>query len=148
MGRPLSFLASILLIAGSCLLAQQGVSSPSLQIHPINSSDYTDPSQFSFLQPILKDVEVVSLGESIHFTHEFPLVRFGIVRYLNENMGFHVVAMEGSAEDVWVAQDRFLNSGRAIADAQDAQKGLFLIWTTPEVRQMFRYESSSWNSPN
>ena len=79
---------------------------------------------------------------------EFPLVRLGIIRYLNENMGFHILAMEGSAEDIWVAQDRFLNSPHTSADAEDSQQGLFGLWNTPEVRQLFEYEAASWSSAN
>jgi erythromycin esterase-like protein len=117
-------------------------------IHPIDSKNYTDPNQFAFLNSTLNGVEVVSLGESIHLTHEFPLVRLGIIRYLNEKMGFHVLAMEGSAEDIWVAQDRFLNSPHTSEDAADSQQGLFGLWNTPEVRQLFEYEAASWSSAN
>ena len=117
-------------------------------IHPIDSKNYTDPTQFAFLSDTLNGVEVVSLGESIHVTHEIPLVKLGIIRYLNENMGFHVLAMEGSAEDIWVAQDRFLNSPHTSADAADSQLGLFGLWNTPEVRQLFEYEAASWSSAN
>jgi erythromycin esterase len=117
-------------------------------IYPIDSKNYTDPTQFAFLNDTFNGVEVVSLGESIHLTHEFPLVRLGIIRYINENMGFHVLAMEGSAEDIWVAQYRFLNSPHTSADAADSQQGLFGLWNTPEVRQLFEYEAASWNSAN
>jgi erythromycin esterase len=130
------------------LIGQQSSPAIAPEIHPIDSKNYTDPTQFAFLSSTLNGVEVVSLGESIHMTHEFPLVRFGIIRYLNENMGFHVLAMEGSAEDIWVAQDRFLNSPHNSADAEDAQLGLFALWITPEIRQIFEYESASWSSPN
>jgi len=141
------FLALTLAISIS-LSAQQSSPETSPPIHPIDSKNYTDPNQFAFLNGTLNGVDVVSLGESIHMSHEFPLVRLGIIRYLNENMGFHVLAMEGSAEDLWVAQDRFLNSPHTSADAEDSQKGLFGLWNTPEVRQLFEYEAGSWGSAN
>jgi erythromycin esterase-like protein len=118
-------------------------SSPSAELHTIDPTRYTDPRQFAFLTDVLKDVEIVSLGESIHFTHEFPLVRLGIIKHLNEKLGFRVLAMEGSAADIWVAQDRFLNSPMTSDDARDAQRGLFMVWNTPEVHELFEYEAQS-----
>jgi erythromycin esterase len=144
-------LALILVLTFAIAIAASGRQSSfagAPAIHPIDSKNYTDPNQFSFLNTTLSGVEVVSLGESIHLTHEFPLVRLGIIRYLNENMGFHVLAMEGSAEDIWVAQDRFLNSPHTSADAADSQLGLFGLWNTPEVRRLFEYEAASWSSAN
>jgi erythromycin esterase-like protein len=145
-GLPLLF--ALTLAISISLSGRQTSSTVAPEIHPIDSKNYTDPNQFAFLSNTLKGVEVVSLGESIHMTHEFPLVRLGIIRYLNENMGFQVLAMEGSTEDIWVAQDRFLNSARTLDDAKDAQSGLFMLWNTPEVRQVFEYESASWTSAN
>jgi erythromycin esterase len=145
--KRLPLLFALALAVSVTLNGQRSAANPP-PIHLIDSSNYTDPNQFAFLSGTLNGVEVVSLGESIHMTNEFPLVRLGIIRYLNENMGFHVLAMEGSAEDIWVAQDRFLNSPHSSADAEDAQKGLFGLWNTPEVRQLFEYESGSWGSAN
>src|SRR5579864_9486889 len=144
----LPLLCALSLAISVSLSGQDPSSGSALPFHPIDSKNYTDPDQFAFLSSTLNGVEVVSLGESIHMTHEFPLVRLGIIRYLNENMGFHVLAMEGSAEDIWVAQDRFLNSPGTSDDAKDAQRGLFMLWNTPEVRQLFEYESASWSSAN
>jgi erythromycin esterase-like protein len=113
---------------------------------PIYAASYTDPRQFEFLGEVMKRAEVVSLAESIHMTHEFPLVRLGIIRYLNENQGFDVLAMEGSAVDIWATQDRFLNSSRTPADAVAAQLGLFALWNTAEIREVFEYAIASWSS--
>ncbi len=146
--KRLPLLIAFTLVISITVGGRQPVSSPTPAIHLIDSRNYTDPNQYSFLSNMLDGVEVVSLGESIHMTHEFPLVRLGMIRHLNENMGFHVLAMEGSAEDIWIAQDRFLNSPHIFADAEDAQKGLFGLWNTPEVRQLFEYEAGSWGSAN
>ena len=115
-------------------------------VYGIDRDNYADPGQFSFLGPILKDVEVISLAESIHMTHEFPPVRLGIVRYLNETLGIHVLVMEGSAPDVWIAQDRLLNSAHSAQDAQEALGGYFGLWNTIEMRKLIEYEAGSWQS--
>lgn len=114
--------------------------------HAIDPVNYLDPQQYGFLSRTLDGVEVVGLGESIHFTHEFPLVRTGIVRYLNENMGFHILATEGSAVDLWATQDRLLASQKNEADIELAQKGLFSVWNTEEMRPLLRYEVASWGT--
>jgi len=132
----------VVVLLGSLNLHSQQAAS----VYPIDRKDYTNPDQYAFLGSILKDVEVVSLGESIHMTHEFPLLRLGMVRYLNERLGIHVLVMEGSAPDVWVAQDRFLNSPRAGKDANAALGGFFGLWNTSEMRKLMEYEAASWQS--
>lgn len=115
-------------------------------LQPVELIRIDDPSQFRFLAPLLQGVEVVSLGESIHLTREFPLVRLAMIRYLHASLQFEVLAMEGSAEDLWVAQDRLLHSPRGRRDAGEALGGLFPLWNTAEIRQLFEYEISTWGS--
>lgn len=79
-------------------------------------------------------------------THEFPLVRLGIVRELNEQLGFHTLAFEGSPLDLWATQDRFLASARKPEDAKAATGGLLRIWDDPEYEQILEYEAKSWSS--
>jgi hypothetical protein len=81
-------------------------------------------------------------------THEFPVIRVGIIAFLNEHLGFHVLGMEGSAVDAWATQDRFLASDKTERAAADAQLTLFPLWNTPEIRRLFQYEAGSWSTPN
>ena len=76
----------------------------------IDSNNYLNGKQYSFLSPIVNDKDVVLLGESIHLTREFPLVRIGMIKYLNQNHDFNVIAMEGGAADYWAAQDILFSS--------------------------------------
>jgi len=112
----------------------------------IDRTRYVDPAQYVFLARTVQSAEIVSLAESIHMTHEFPLVRLGMVRHLNENLGFHVLALEGSSVDAWATQDLLLNSARSEWDIGRAQKGFFPVWDTPEMRGLFRYEVQSWKT--
>jgi erythromycin esterase-like protein len=134
--RPL--FASVLFLAGAAIAGDR----PNL--HRIDSADYTDPHQYAFLTPLLNGVEVVSLAESIHMTHEFPLIRIGMVRYLNENLGFSTLALEGSPEDLWVTQDQFLAS--PATTLPQAMSGVFGVWNTTEMAQLFRYEADTWQT--
>jgi erythromycin esterase-like protein len=110
--------------------------------HPIDLTN-GDLQQYAFLTPLLKDIEVVSLAESIHMTHEFPLVRIGMVRWMNQHLGYGMLAVEGSPEDVWVSQDAFLH---APSNLSQSTSGLFGIWNTTEMKQLFAYEASTWTT--
>ena len=120
--------------------------------HLISSADYADPRQYTYLTPLLEGVEVVSLAESIHLTHEFPLIRIGMVRYMNEHVRFGVLAFEGSPVDVWATQDQFLASSQQHETApqeaalSQANSGLLGVWNTPEMRPIFQYEQASWRT--
>ena len=134
----LAFLILLLQLAGLHNLLGQ---SPAP--HPIDLSNGADPEQYAFLSSSLKNAEVVSLAESIHMTHEFPLVRIGMVRWMNEHFGFATLAIEGSPEDLWVSQDAFLRDPSNLAESTS---GLFGVWNTPEMQQLFSYEASTWQT--
>src|SRR5262249_22788790 len=58
-------------------------------------SDYTSKA-YDFLGAYVGRRSLVQVGESIHVTDEFPRVRLQVVRYLHEELGFDVIAFEGS----------------------------------------------------
>jgi erythromycin esterase-like protein len=139
-------LAVAVIALGLLAHANERQSSPVVPVQALDDTDLGSPRQWAFLAPILQDIDVVSLPEPIHMTHEFPLVRAGIVEFLNEHMGFHVLAMEGSAVDGWATQDRFLASDKTEQDAVNAQLALFPLWNTPEIRRLFQYEAGTWST--
>ena len=104
--------------------------------------------QYSFLSPIVNDKEVVLLGESIHLTREFPLVRIGMIKYLNQNHDFNVIAMEGGAADYWAAQDILFSSEKNESDFTEALSAFPFIWNTPEVQELIAYQASTLQSEN
>ncbi len=112
---------------------------------PIAPANDTEPSAYSFLPHVLRDVDVVTLGESIHMTREFPLVRIGMIKKLNQYLGFHTLAMEGSPVDLWATQDRYLASRKQEQDRKDAMSGLLRMWNSAEMEQLFAYEAASWS---
>jgi len=142
-----SAIASTLMLLAGSINANAGRPSPPLKIHTLDANDLSSATQWQFLASILQTVDVVALPEPIHMTHEFPIVRLGVIRFLNEHMGFHLLAMEGSLVDAWATQDRFLASPKADRDAADAQLALFPLWNTPEVQQLFQYEAATWATP-
>jgi erythromycin esterase-like protein len=113
---------------------------------PIDLTRIDDSAQFAFLAPIVRDVDVVSLGESIHLTREFPLVRRGIIQYLARTSGFRLIALEGSPVDLWATQDRLLASKRDSLAIAEAFGGIFMIWNTAEVRDLMKFVVNSWTT--
>ena len=117
-------------------------------IKHIDSNDYVNQKQYSFLSPIVKNIDIVMLGESIHLTREFPLVRIGMIKYLNQYHAFNVIAMEGGAADYWAAQDILFSSERNESDFTEALSAFPFIWNTPEVQKLIAYQASTLQSTN
>ena len=117
-------------------------------INDIDSYDYGNKEQYSFLSPIINDKDVVLLGESIHLTREFPLVRIGMIKYLNQYHEFKVIAMEGGAADYWAAQDILFSSEKNESDFTEALSAFPFIWNTPEVQKLIEYQASTLQSAN
>jgi erythromycin esterase-like protein len=102
---------------------------------PYHKQDY------EFLNGLLRNRSIVQLGESIHVTREFPLVRLSLVRYLHEELAFDVLAFEGSVMDAWLAED-YICQGRGSRDQQaiEAQKrAWFGLWQTEPMREVMQY---------
>ena len=117
-------------------------------INNIDSDDYLNQNQYSFLAPIINDKDIVLLGESIHLTREFPLVRIGMIKYLNQYHGFNIIALEGGAADYWAAQDILFSSERNESDFTESLSAFPFIWNTPEVQKLIAYQASSLQSAN
>ena len=117
-----------------------GAQTPSVvPIASLTSDDYSD------LEPLrsrLEGVRVVALGESTHGTAEFSQVKFRLIRFLHEAMGFDVVAFES---DAWLC-----GRAAAAADKQPARTTLtgcvYGVWHTHEVLALFDYMRASWST--
>lgn len=59
-----------------------------------------DASNFADMFSRYADARVILLGEATHGTHEFYSARAQITRYLIENRGFSIVAVEGDWPDI------------------------------------------------
>ncbi len=140
----LIFIASIL---ASCSTATKKASDKiQIPVQPV--SDFQSPKEFEFLSATLDQKKIVQLGESIHMTHEQPLARIGLIRFLNENKNFDVLAFEGSTLDFWVAKDAFLRSQRQQRDVTAFRKTAFFgLWQTREMEQVATIALSTLSTP-
>ena len=65
------------------------------QVRPFKSSDdATYLQDLNFLDKSIGDAEVVALGEATHGTSEFSTLQNRIIKYLVEQKGFEVIALE------------------------------------------------------
>lgn len=129
------FILSIVLISTSCSLLTKESQIASPPIRPI--SNFESLSEFGFLSTTLDQKKIVQLGESIHMTHEQPLARIGLIRFLKEKKNFDVLAFEGSILDFWVAMDIFLRSEKSQKDITRFRKMAFFgLWQTEEIEQV------------
>jgi erythromycin esterase len=81
------------------------------------------------------DARVVLLGESSHGVAEFAVQRERIIRYLHEQEGFSVLALEAPMYDCDAAGRREAKFDAASALMYCA----FPVWTVSEVEPLFRY---------
>ena len=112
------------------------------------NSPYT-PGAYSFLAHAVREASIVQLGESIHVTTEFPRARLQLIRYLHEQMGFDVLALEGSLTQAWLAQEHLYPiSGPVDGRIEEAQRfGWFKLWNTLEMRELMAYVELSQRTP-
>lgn len=115
------------------------------QVYQLNWEKPYNKSHYEFLKTLAGDKSVVQLGESIHMTDEFPRVRLQLIRYLHEELGFDVLAFEGSWIQSWLAQDALYkckaNDLDCIKEAQ--QLAWFPLWQTDEMRGVLEYVMST-----
>lgn len=63
--------------------------------HPINSLSSQDYSDLEFLKPLLENKLYVFIGESSHEVNEYFLLRNRLIQYLNQELGYKIIAIEG-----------------------------------------------------
>ncbi|MFT5433723.1 MAG: hypothetical protein ACI9OJ_004431, partial [Myxococcota bacterium] len=63
---------------------------------PVRSLGAEDFSDLAFFAPILANKRVVQLGESGHGVREFSQLKVRMIKYLHEELGYDVVAIESA----------------------------------------------------
>jgi erythromycin esterase len=111
--------------------------------------DTTDPnSDFEDLMPLKKligDARIVALGEATHGTHEFFQMKYRLVKFLVEEMGFNIFAIEANWPEANLVNN-YVQTGRG--DPAELLKGLyFWTWDTQEVLDMIRWMRTHNENP-
>jgi erythromycin esterase len=94
------------------------------------------------LKQILGNTPVVALGESVHTSGGYYEMKHRLVRFLVQEMGFRVFAIESP----WPGADQAAAYVETCAGSpEDAIRGLFGVWQSAETRDMVQW-MCEWNS--
>jgi erythromycin esterase len=108
---------------------------PLASVEPSGSLD-----DLQALDPLIGDARFVLLGESTHGSHELFTLKHRIVRWLAEERGFGVFALEdhvGAADRI----DRYVQAGEG--DPAEAVRELFAVWERQEMLDLVRWMRSA-----
>ncbi len=103
--------------------------------HPIRSLFSDDFSDLQFLKPLLQGKRIVQLGEASHGVAESNWAKVRLIKFLHQQMGFDVLAFEGSL-DQCIDADRQIGT---LASREVMRRCLFLTWNTTEIEGLFDY---------
>lgn len=119
------------------------VASPSPR--KVNATGEFTSADYAFIRDAIGDRPVVALGESIHVTHEMPLLRLKLLRALHEQHPMDVLAMEGSLIDAWTAQEHAFQSNDPVEvrARRFVREALFGLWQTDEMAEVVAYALST-----
>jgi erythromycin esterase len=81
------------------------------RLHPIRSLFSDDFSDLQFLKPLLAGKRVVQLGESGHGVSEFSLIKARLIKFLHQELGYDVLAVEGSLAQCFHADRAAIQQG-------------------------------------
>ncbi|HEU4853557.1 MAG TPA: erythromycin esterase family protein [Telluria sp.] len=87
-----------------------------------------------FLKPVLANKRIVALGESSHGVDEFSALKVRLIKFLHEQMGFNVIALEGPMNACAVA-----NQALDITPDTAARQCLYPVWQTPQGVALYQY---------
>lgn len=103
--------------------------------HPIRSLFSDDFSDLQFLKSLLQGKRIVQLGEASHGVAESNWAKVRLIKFLHQQMGFDVLAFEGSL-DQCIDADRQVG---VLATREVMRRCLFLTWNTTEIEGLFDY---------
>lgn len=108
-------------------------------VEPTNE-DYTDLAP---LKQSLQQVTVVGLGEPIHYDGSAFKAKTRLVKFLNQELGFGVIAFESGFYDCYKAWQE-VQAGKLTIDA--ARKSLYPFWISAETEELFHYIDQQKNT--
>jgi erythromycin esterase len=111
---------------------------------PLRSSNPKDPiDDLSWLHRIAHESRVIGLGEATHGTREFFQMKHRLLRYLVENEGFTIFAIEANLPEAETLNAYVVNGQ---GDPANGLAGLhFWTWDTYEVLDLIEW-MRAWNA--
>ncbi len=102
--------------------------------HPLQADTASVLTDLAFFLGVLKNNEVLGLGEASHGTKEFYNQKKRIIKYLITNLGYRSLGFEFSASTM-AAIDQYVQSGKG--DLKELMKHMFL-YNTVEIYDVFQ----------
>ena len=111
--------------------------------------DTTDPNSdvedLLFLKEWIGDARIVALGEATHGTHEFFQMKHRMLKFLVEEMGFNIFAIEANWPEANLV-NTYVHTGQG--DPAELLRGLyFWTWNTREVLDMILWMRAHNENP-
>lgn len=109
---------------------------------PIRSLEAENFVDLEPLRPLLTGRRLVQLGEASHGAAEFSRVKTRLIKFLNQELGFDVIAFESSVFECFQtdgATDR-------LAALEMMRHSIFGVWHTTDVQDLFAYIRDSRHS--
>lgn len=120
-----------MLLSPLMLAAQTNVS-----VITTNNPDSINFSDLSFLKEVLKDVQVIGMGEQSHGDGATFDAKVRLIKYLHEELGYNVIAFESGLYDCTKANELI----QAGANAEEyLPKAVFSVWDCKEVKKLATY---------
>jgi erythromycin esterase len=143
-----TFVSGLLLMMGSLTsfsqvntIWQQWIKNNS---HAISITDTNSFQDLAFLNEVLKDKNIVFLGENSHGVSEFTLLKSRMIRYLHQELGFDVLAFETNAADAYAA-NLILPSTDALTSIYNS---ISTLWHVDEIVPLFTYIKGTYATKN
>ncbi|MFZ6676914.1 erythromycin esterase family protein [Undibacterium sp. Tian12W] len=111
---------------------QVGIQKNAHSLRSLFSDDFSD---LQFLKPLLKDKRIVQLGESAHGIAEFNWMKTRLIKFLHQEMGFELIAMEAS---MTAADAAYVNLDKTSA-LEAMRSSQFGTIGTDETLDLFNY---------
>ncbi len=123
-----------------------------LNIHALN-----DYSNFNYIDSSIKNSRIIFLGESSHTTNEYSLVKYKLIKYLNEKHNFDVILFESGIADCFFS-DKLKGTKDSLWILRHSIFGIWWSSTTLELMNYiksqqitlggFDYQASTYKNTN
>ncbi len=113
----------------------------SIPVRSLSSNDYSD---LSFLDPFMKDKDIVQMGEVAHGIAEQNRGRVRLIKYLHQNHHFNVIAFESGFYDCYYSNKNI----ETTSDREVLKNSLYNMWHTTDLLNLFSYIKESQQTDN
>jgi erythromycin esterase len=93
--------------------------------------------QFGFLDSILRNAKILSLGENTHGSHEFFTSKFQIIKYCITNLNYSTIGIESDYAGTQIAND-YIQKGIGTPENAVYNMGIS-AWMTKEMREILEW---------